>query len=313
MSTPAPSAPFPTTPAPTVPMTTAPPPAAPPRPNRKMLYLAAIVAIVVVVILVAVFLLPSLVGPSSSSSSAGAITYSAALPIANGAVSGFAGGGWVPLFAAGLVTATSETFPVNTTALGNLSSECTYVPQTNLASLTLPAFSGNRSAGLSPAWEFGYRNASDTLAIVSVINGKGTVLATLSGTYCSFFAGLIAQIPGNVIDSSQAAADAQPYAASFLAAHPNASALFGLIGGVSLVAHAAPEWTVAYSTCTLGPSASGTGAELNVTLNATSGKVLKNSTTSDAKCSSGAIDASPSDGGPAPLVSAAGVRAGRSV
>ena len=261
-----------------------------------MLYLGVAVAVVVAVLLVVVVVLPNLTG---SSGAAAVLTYSGALPVANGAAGAFAGGGWTPIFAAGLVSATTESFPVNTTALGNLTSGCTYTPQTNLLSLTLPGYPGNRSLGASPAWEFGYRNGSDTLAIVSVIGGHGMVLATLSGSECSFYAQLFRAIPGNVIDSSRAAAAVQGDARSFLLAHPNASAEFGLIGGISFLGKGTgPEWSIVYSTCALAESPTGTGAQFNATVNALNGTVVATNTSSDVSCGGGttAVAAPPSVG-----------------
>jgi len=250
-----------------------------------MLYLAAAVAVAIAVLLVAVFVLPNL-GGSGSGSSPAVLTYYGARPIADSAAGGFAGGGWTLLFAAGLVSATTVPIPANTTALGNITG-CTFHLVGSVAGLALPAYNGSRSAGVSPAWEFGYRNASDTLAIVSVINGQGMVLATLSGLECSFYAQAFTPVPANVINSSAAAAAVEPRAAAFLAAHPNASAEFALVGGISIFGHGiVSEWSVMYSTCALSPSATGTGVGFNATVNAVTGVVLGSNTTSNEPCSS---------------------------
>ena len=254
-----------------------------------MLYLAVAVVAVVAVLLVAFVALPALTTSNSSGSGRGpaVLTYREAAPIANGTAAGYAGGGWTLLFAAGLVSATNESFPANTTALGNLTSGCTVKVVTGTSSLTLPGFVGNRSSGLSPAWEFGYRNSSDTIAIVSVINGQGMVLATISGTECAFYAQLLAPIPGDAIDSSSAALAVQPKAAAFLSEHPNASAEFGLIGGISFLGHPTPEWSITYSTCALSPTATGTGDRFNATVNALTGSVTSTNTTTGVSCGGG--------------------------
>jgi hypothetical protein len=276
-----------------------------------MLYVGVVAAVVIAVLLVVVFVLP---GPTSSGSAAAVLTYSGALPVANGAVAGFAGGGWTPVFAIGLVSAVNETEQVNSTDLSNLT---TYCPAADLVSgattLTVSEYSGSRSSGASPAWMFGYRNQSDALAVVSVLDGHAQVLLTLSGGYCALYAQLFTPIPGNVIDSSQAAADAQPDAAAFLAAHPNASVEYGVTGGVHLgTLRLATEWSITYSTCLLGPSASGTGDQLNVTVNATSGHILGTNSSTDVSCGSGTISAlvvrSPTLG--SPLLAARGERLG---
>lgn len=248
--------------------------------------MVAVVAVAAVLLLV-FLVVPLLPGSGSTTSAAAVLTYSGARPVANQAVSGFDGGGWTLLVAAGIVTATSEPIPVNETALGN-STTCTYTPVASLSDLTIPGFTGNRSAGVSPAWEFIYRNSSEALAVVSVLNGHGFVLATLTGADCAIFAELFTPIPGDVIDSSQAAADVEPLAAAFLSANPNASAEFGLIGGtVALFGHGlGPEWSIMYSTCALSPSATGTGSEFNATVNALTGKVLGANTTTGVSCNS---------------------------
>ncbi|HKN07716.1 MAG: hypothetical protein ABR888_01340 [Thermoplasmata archaeon] len=260
-------------------------PAVPSRPtHRTMLYVGVVAAVVIAVLLVVVFVLP---GPTSSGSAAAVLTYSGALPVANGAVAGFAGGGWTPVFAVGLVSAVNETEQVNSTNLSNLTSYCPAFLVSGATSLTVAGYSGSRSSGASPAWMFGYRNQSDTLAVVTVLDGHPQVLLTLSGGYCALYAQLITPIPGDVIDSSQAAADAQPDAAAFLATHPNASAEYGLTGGVHFGSfRLGTEWSITYSTCPLSSSASGTGDQLNVTLNATSGHILGTNSSTDVSCGS---------------------------
>jgi hypothetical protein len=311
MSTPESPATPPSGPVPTAPTFGALPPVAPRKPNRTMLLIGVVVAVAVVVLLIALLVLPSLT-TSSSPSSGSFLTYSGALPVANSAAGGYAGGGWVPLFSIGLVTAASESVPANASALKNVTSECTITWVSSTSTLTIPGYTGNRSNGVASAWEFVYRNASDVLAIVSVINGQGMVLATLTGSACSLVAEFLSPLTGNIIDSSQAAADVEPYAAGFLAAHPNASAVYGLIGGISFLGKGVgPKWTVAYSTCALNASPSGTGAEFNATLNATSGKVLGTNSTASVACGSGSVLASPTSIGPIAISSAGALRAAR--
>jgi len=272
----------PTPPSPPTP--SLPAPSTPPAPqSRRMLYAVVAVVAVVVVVLLAFVVLPSL--SSSSGGASGPLTFANAKPIAAGTMSGYQGGGWTLLFAVGLVTPTSETFPTNTSAFGNLSSSgCTYHLVTSASSYTVPGFAGNRSSGETPAWEFGYRNASDTLAIASVINGQASVLATITGSECAFFAELLTPIPGNVIDSSQAAADVAPYAEAFLSAHGNASAEYALIGGINFLGHAPTEWSVTYTTCTVTPNPTGTGEQFNATVNGLTGAVSGVQTNDSAAC-----------------------------
>ena len=268
-----------------------PSPVTPSRPSRRtMLYLGVIAAVVIAVLLVVVFVLP---GSTSSGSAAAVLTYSGALPVASGAVAGFGGGGWTPVFAAGFVSAVNETEQVNSTDLANITTYCSSVVLVSGAtSLTVPAYSGNRSSGASPAWIIGFRNESGTLAVVSVLDGHAQVLLTLSGGYCSLYAQLFTPIPGSAIDSSQAAAAVQPYAAAFLAAHPNASAEYGLTAGAHFgTFRLGNTWSITYDTCPLSSSTGGTGDEFNATVNATSGQVITTHTSTDVSCGSGTISA----------------------
>jgi hypothetical protein len=240
-----------------------------------------LVAVAVVLALVLFVVLPGL---TVSATSPAVLTYSGARPVADHAASGFQGGGWTLLFAAGLVSSANESLPVNASTLGGFSG-CTYVLNSGVHVFTLPGFTGNRSAGLSPAWEFVYRNGTDALAIVSVVDGSASVLATVTGATCTFYAGLILGVPGNVIDSSRAAAAVEPRAAAFLATNPNASALFVLFGGSPLlVGTSGPDWTVVYTTCSLTSTGSATGSEFNATVNAVSGAVVSSHTNSSASC-----------------------------
>ena len=266
------------------------PPTTPASPGRKMLYVMVAV-VVVVVLLVAFVVLPTLT--SSGSGASGALTYSGARPVADRTMSGFQGGGWTLLFAAGLVTPTGESIPTNTSALGNLSSAgCTYTIVTSASTYTVPPYTGNRSSGAASAWEFGYRNGTDALAITSVINGSGSVLATITGTECAIFAQLLTPIPGNVIDSSAAAAAVWTYAATFLSAHPDASGEFALLGSVSLFGQSIPaEWSIIYTTCALSATPSGTGEQFNATVNALTGAVSGVTINNTAACGNTTVSA----------------------
>jgi hypothetical protein len=273
---------------------TAPPPSlfasapiAPPTPpaprNRRRLTLGAVAAAAVVLLLVTFVVLPALSGPGGA---AAVLTYSGALPVADGTVANFDGGGWTPLFAAGFDSATNESFPANATLFGNVSG-CSYSATSGANGISLPSFAGNRSAGQSPAWAFAYRNGTDAIAIVAVINGHGTVIATVTGSSCGFYVGFLYAIPGNAIDSSRAATVVRPMAASFLAQYPNASAVFLLFGGAVTSFGGLPkqsEWSVGYSSCTIGASSNSTGAVFNATVNAVTGAVIAWHTNTSVPC-----------------------------
>lgn len=267
----------------------APPPAprappATPAPGRpKKHYLVVAVAAAIGVLLVAFFVLSTLMG-SSSGSGATILTYSGAQPVANHAVASFQGGGWTPLIAVGLDSATTETYPVNTSVFGNTTLACTYTPVTNVSSFTLPGYAGNRSSGEAPAWEFAFASSSEGIALVSVIDGQAVVLGTLTGGECGL-AWLVPSIPGTVVDSSQAGAAVRADAQTFLTAHPNASAAYVLGPGVLLGdSHLQFVWSVVYSTCAVSPSAPGTGDQFNATVNALTGQVVTTHSGSDVSC-----------------------------
>lgn len=280
MTTPAPaSSPAPIVPSPTPSGAQS---AGPGRHARLPLYIALAAIVIVVVLLAAIILAP---GPGSSAGGGGPLTFRGAETSANKAISSFSGGGWVPLFAAGIDSATSYSAPLNVSQIS--ASNCTLTLASGASStITLPAFEGNRSAGLSPIWEFAYRNAAGNVAIVSVISGSATVIGTLSGK-CSTYFGLLSPIPSGTIDSVQAAAAVEPAARAFLQQYPNASALFGIVGGISIFgATIGSTWEVEYSSCSFNSTSGATGAVFNATVNATSGTVLENQTTTGVPCSS---------------------------
>ncbi len=255
-------------------------PLSPPRRNRLLVFLGIGAAIVVVLLLV-VLVLPSL---GSSSDSGGPQTYSQARPVADQSVSGYGSGGWAALAAIGLDSASAYTAPLNFSGSGT--SNCTVTPAPGLsANVTVPAYTGSRGAGVAPFWEFLYRNGAGAVSVVLVDDGKGTVVATISGT-CQTIFGLFLSIPAGVIDSDAAAAAVAPYAGAFLAANPNATAEFAIIGGFSFLGTVGAEWSVKYSTCTLGKSAAGTGTAFNATVNATTGNVRFYQTLTGVTCSS---------------------------
>jgi hypothetical protein len=257
------------------------PPTTPPSRHREPIYAGVGVAVAVVVAVVVLVVAPALTHPGTTSVGP-ILTYAEARPIADQAVGNLEGGGWSLVFAAGLVSAATTTIPENLSALSDLNCSFTSVASGN--NVTLPAYSGNRSSGLAPVWEFGYASLTNGIAIVSVVDGKGAVMGTLTGGECAY-SGFVPSLPGTVIDSSQATAAAEPYARGFLAAHPNATAVFGLgpaalFGGSGTVA----TWIVLYNTCSTGFAPSATGSGFNATVNALTGEVLATHTSSNVTC-----------------------------
>lgn len=261
-----------------------PPAMAPPRsPHRLPLYIGIGAAVVVGLLLLGV-VLPS--GPGGGTTVSGnPESYSGAAGLASSAVGTYGSGGWFLLFAAGIDSAVSYTAPLNLSESGI--SNCSLVTASGFSGeLTLPSYAGNRSAGLAPLWEFAYRNGANEVAIVSVVNGQATVLGTVTGKCTSYF-GLLSPVPSGVIGSAQAGATVAPLASSFLEEYPNASALFGLIGGVSFGGVGiGAEWEVEYSSCSLDAPSGTVGAVFNATVNATSGEVLSHSSSAAVSCAS---------------------------
>jgi len=158
--------------------------------------------------------------------------------------------------------------------------------------ITLPSGPANQTGGTATSWLFLYRNAAEGLLVVTVLDGKASALATIAaGQSCSTVFGLLNVIPSNVIDSSVAAADVKSDAATFLAAHPDVTSRYGLIGGLSFLGlREGAEWEVNYTSCAVDASPGTTGASFNATVNATSGAVIYQHTLGLVDCSStGAI------------------------
>jgi hypothetical protein len=255
------------------------------------------VAAVVAVVVVAGVVVVTVLGSPSSKTTGSVLTYSGARSIADRTVSGFEGGGWNLLFAAGVAPAVGVTVPAGTTTtLANLS--CTYNPVGSQRNVTVPAFTGNRSAGLAPAWEFGYTAPlSGTIALVSVVNGTGNVTGTLTGGECAY-AGLLQLDSSGVIDSSRAAAIVAPYARTFLAEYPNASTIYLLAPAVFLGGHGLTfDWTILYTTCSPTSGTLGTGSVFNATVNALNGTVVGTPhAITGVSCASGFSAAAPTAG-----------------
>ena len=257
------------------------------RRGRLPLYVAAAI-IVAIVILILVLVLPSVFGPSSGSGgpSSEGLTYDHARPIAQGAVAGFQGGGWTILFAAGYAVNESYSVPVNESISALSGSYCTFAPAPSLSgNLTIPGIVGNLTSGVASGWVFAFDNSAGNVALVGVLGSEGTVLGTLSGTYCGLFFGLLSPVPGDVIDSTAAAQAVAVPSSGFRAAHPNATALFAIIGGFRFGQTVGPEWTVEYTTCTPSTPNGAPGSTFNATVDALNGTVVSYTTIPNAVCS----------------------------
>ncbi len=266
-----------------------PPPAPVRRPNRVPLYVAVGAVAVVVLLLLILVAAPMLTGSGKGGSTPVDMTYAHAKPIADAAMANYRGGGWVPVVASGIAPENSTVVALNATSVAP-STNCTLNANAGApSSLTVPAYNGTRTSGVAPLWDFIYKNVTGVAAIVVVLNGQATVIGTISGGVCASLFAFLSPIPSNVIDSSQVAAAVAGAAATFLASYPNASTVYALLGGFNFgVISSGPQWSVIYTTCSPGATGSvGVGAQFNATVNATTGRVISNQTTTGVSCSSG--------------------------
>ncbi len=250
--------------------------------------MVGIVVIVIVVLVLGLYLFGILNFSGSKSCSgngcsSGAMTYTQARPIASSLVAGFSGGGWALLEAGGYVSSQAGTFPFGGTLSGT---GCAFVPAPgSTGSLSFPSFTGSLTSGTAPSWVFLFRNASGSVAVVSVTESGSSVLGTISSS-CGVF-GLIRPVPSNVINSPEAVSAVGGNISTFLQAHPGANESFAVLGGVSFLGLGlGPEWELNISTCPIAPTLSSTvGSSFNATLNATSGNVIYSRTASSVSCS----------------------------
>ena len=179
----------------------------------------------------------------------------------------------------------SSSWTNSTSGFGN--STCTW---SGVSTVTVPGTSGSYSGGKAAGWLFIYWDwGTSTGYYIGVFSGSASYLGEVTGAGCAFFPSPPNPLPSSLIDSTQAAADANVNASSYLAAHSSASASFVLIPGWTYSAYNfsytyPASWTVSYTTCS--PSGGGSGDEFSATVNATSGAVTYSST-STVSCSGG--------------------------
>ncbi len=199
------------------------------------------------------------------------------------------GGDWNLLLAEGLAATNSTSLPLNDTPVPGCTVETLHgtVPGT----VSIPAFSGNLTDGTASAWLLEYQNVSATGFLVVVTTGSSVELAAIvSGTVCSTSEGDLVPLPGNVVDSSTAAAAvAADGGFAYLAAQSVGISLSMSLGSFDVNGTlTGPVWTFAYSPCSFtltggigGPTS---GTEFTAVVNATTGAVLL-ATPSSVSCS----------------------------
>lgn len=227
--------------------------------RRRWTVLIAIVVAVVVVVGAFGFLYLSGNGPFANSHGPADVTasgesYSSALSDANQSASAYGSGTWAPLFAAGvdMPTPLLESTAVPGTLFG---SSC---PGTNTAQssvVTFDGFNGDESTGTSPNWLFMLIGPSNTILVVVVLNGQGSVLEKYSGSGCGIFTGS-GGIPGPVADSSRVVQTFMSGGGkAFIGAHPGGFLTMDVFG-----AYGVASWHVGYSTCPTNGSTKVTSA-----------------------------------------------------
>lgn len=268
----------PTTTPPAAPSWAGPPPPASPagtapiRPPSRGPLLAVVAVVVVVVVVVLALLLTGVIpglshsGPSSSGNPS-AETFSQSEAAANGAASGYHGGGYSPVYAVGFSSTIAVPIPVGELSSSLTGGACAFTAISSTSSVTVPA-SGNLSQGTAADWLFLMHNTSGILVVI-VVGGSASLLGTLGGSStCTSAFGEIGAIPSTMVDSSTASLALDTRGGyAFLHAHSTAIAseiAIGPIGGL-----VAAEWTIEYAACDPTSATTTTGLSIEATIGAT--------------------------------------------
>jgi len=192
-------------------------------------------------------------------------------------------GGPSLVFAEGLASPAVLPPAVNATHLGAVACAPTQI-STPIGSL--PAFGGALSSGLAPEWLYAFLATGNTLVVVAVANGTSAVVATTpTNGACYNGPGAFTTVP---VDSSVAAAAAAataksskffttesanstPVGAEFFLAPP------GYVGGAP---PGVPIWVVTDTTCDLYGSTATHGSTFASVVNAATGALVSQKTSS---------------------------------
>jgi hypothetical protein len=210
------------------------------------------------------------------------LTFSGAQSTAQGAAGSVSGGPWYASLGISLLTRTSFLEPTeNVSGLLN-DANCTYDwPHGEPANLEIAQTPASVAGGASAYWMVALKNASNGLLLETISDGSAQALVTMRGSECSKVASYLVQFPPGTVDSPSVISAVNAAGGSkFLLAHPNATELWGVIGGISLGPLGAtnPEWYVGYTSCTFPAIAGASGAYFNATVGGLSGDVIGNET-----------------------------------
>jgi hypothetical protein len=269
-------------------------PAAPPpaRPRRRRAVLIGAVVVVAALVVVAGLFVGGFLTSSKSSAAPGPYeTFDQATPTGTQAASGVAGGPWLVALATAVVIPTpvfvQPTNLSNSTELSSLHCTLTWIASPTEAIL-IPATPASAPAGSSAFWVFGLRNASGAIAFTTVTSGTAAPLLVASGSGCESVTSHLEAI-GSIVDSPAAVAAAGASGGtSFLAAHPNATRIWTVNGGIEVYyITSQPTWSIVDTTCVLPTPLTASGTTFNATVNAITGKVSASGNTSGS-CALGA-------------------------
>jgi hypothetical protein len=240
---------------------------------------AAVAAVVLVVVLASLFALGVLPGRTAASTSA-YLTFSGAESNAQSGAGSVSGGPWYASLAISLISRTPLLEPTENVSGFLTNANCTYdwlhgEPE-NLAVPQTPLTAAN---GTSAYWIVGLKNESNGILLETVADGSAQGLVTVRGANCAQVAGYLVEFPSATVDSPAVLAAANSVGGSaFLRAHPNATELWGAVGGINLgfLGATNPEWYVEYTSCTFPAISGETGAFFNATVAGLTGDVISN-------------------------------------
>ena len=247
-----------------------PPPSRPSRTGTWVLLAAIVVAALVVLgtlYAVGVF--------TPASHATGPMTFNTAAGEVNAYLSGYHGGGWKLVGAAGVAPPSARSFLFNETPLPAPVTSClTSWLVANHTPVDLAPYTGSPSTGKATIWTF---LAANSTTLLVVVNNAGSVQPFFSAT-CAASLALLPALPANVIDSSTAAQAAWNAGESgFVAQHPGGESAYAVLPALSLLGSSAggSYWQLVYAACDPATTAAATIVPVfNATVNSVSGVVV---------------------------------------
>ncbi|MHB1435788.1 MAG: hypothetical protein ACYCPN_06730 [Thermoplasmata archaeon] len=261
------------------------PPIAPPRPRRSHRSLGLVIAAVAIVatLVMGTVLAAGLLSPpmSPSPSGSGGISSSSALSRSETTATSVSGGPWVPRIEAGFAsTSTLDSLP--SILLDHLPGCSISLP----ASFHVPASPSEVSTGGAAAWIVGFTTASQSRALLVLVNAQASVaLALLTGTCVGNLTALPSIRSADAVDASRIAAHYTANISAFVTTHHSVTAGYFLggiaVGGLGALFGWALVWTTCPTTLTSSPVS---GFALTLLANAETGSVITGPTIQTIVC-----------------------------